>query len=365
MPISLPSLGGSSSSSPAFRPAFKITQGAGGGADGGLMGAVSSLLGATQADPWAECVQSLQFDMQLAPGVDTCTVEASSSLPSVALGDSLSVQLGYADQLSPVYSGKIARILARQDGSVQLTLDNGALTLARLRQNTSFEQQTLSGVVNTLLSDAGITPGTIDTGVNFPFLAIDDRQSLWQWISTLAAYSACHAWVDNAGSVHVKAGGGPATASFSYGNDILSLHHSQATPQAGKITVIGEGAAGSQGSQAWSWLSKKTSGISAQQGSSGGQHQQSQRQQSQPALRNVSAAQSSARFWQQQLSAQATRILLSVPGNAALAVGVTISVSGCPQGRGDGDYLVTRVRHVYEKKQGFISHIEGQAGGSP
>lgn len=361
MPISVPSLGGASSSSPAFRPAFKITQGAGGGAGGGLMGAVSSVLGATQADPWAECVQSLQLDLQLAPGVDTCTIEAASSLPSVALGDNLSVQLGYADQLSPVYSGKIARILARQDdGSVQLTLDNGALTLSRLRQNTSFEQQTLSGVVNTLLGDAGITPGTIDTGANFPFLAIDDRQSLWQWIATLAAYSAYHAWIDNAGSVHVKAGGGPATANFSYGNDILRLQHSQATPQAGKITVIGEGAAGSQGSQAWSWLSKKTSGISAQQGTSG-----DQRQKSQPTLRNASAAQSSARFWQQQLSAQATRIHLTVPGNAALTVGVTISISGCPQGRGDGEYLVTRVRHVYEKKQGFVSHVEGQSGGSP
>lgn len=359
MVISMPGLGGSSSNSPAFRPAFQIGQGASGG--GGLLGAASSLLGMAQSDPWAECVQSLQLDLQLAPGVDTCTIEtAGAGLPDVALDDALTVQLGYTDQLSPVYSGKIARLLSRQDGSVQITLDNGALTLARLRQNTSFEQQTLGNVVGTLLADAGITPGTLDTGANFPFLAIDDRQPLWAWIAALASYCGCHAWIDNSGSVQVKAGGGPAAVSFSYGSDILSMQHSTVTPQAGKVKVIGEGAAGSQGSQAWSWLSKKINGISAGQGGSG-----DERQQSLPALRNASAAQSRARFWQQQLTAQATRIRLTVPGNADLAVGTTISVGDCPQGRGDGEYLVTRLRHVYDKRQGFLSHVQGQAGGSP
>lgn len=361
MGLSVPGLGGNSNGSPAFRPAFKVEKAAGGGGGlGGLMGAVSSLLGATQSDPWAECVQRMQLDLQLSPGVDSCTLDvAAASLPDVALGDSLSVKLGYVDQLSLVYTGKIARLLARHDGTVQITLDNGALTLARLRQNSSYEQQTLSGIVNTLLGDAGITPGTVDTGASFPFLAIDDRQSLWGWISTLAAYSGCQAWIDNAGAVQVKAGGGPAAVTFNYGSDVLSLQHSAATPQAGQVTVVGEGAAGSQGSQAWSWLSKKASSINAKQGSG------DPRQQSQSALRNASAVQGSAKFWQQQLQAQATRISLTVPGNADLALGSTIRVSGCPQGRGDGDYLVTRLCHVYDKKQGFLSRIDGQAGGSP
>lgn len=358
MPISVPGLGGSTTNSPAFRPAFKVSKSAGGG--GGLLAAASSLLGMAQTDPWADCVQSVQVDLQLAPGVDTCTLDvAGSSMPDVALGDALKLELGYADQLNAVYSGKIARIVSRHDGNVQITLDNGALTLARLRQNTSFEQQSLSNVVTTLLNDVGISQSQSDTGANFPFLAIDDRQSLWDWIATIAAHSGCCAWIDSSGVVQVKAGGGPAAVTFHYGSDILSLQHTKSTPQAAKVTVIGEGAAGSQGSQAWSWLSKKTSSISAKQGASG-----DTRQQSAPLLRNVSAAQSSARFWQQQLTAQATRIRLIVPGNATLAVGTTIKVSDCPKGRGDGEYLLTRVRHVYEKKQGFVSYLEAQAGGS-
>ena len=364
MPPSLGSVasalgGGGSSNSPAYRPAFKVGQGAGGG--GGLLGAAASILGMQQSDPGADCVQSLQLDLQVAPGVDACTIETvGAKLPSVALGDSLSVQLGYTDQLTPTFSGKVARVLARQDGSVQLTLDNGALTLARLRQNTSFEQQTLSGVVNTLLSDASVTPGTVDTGANFPFLAIDDRQSLWDWIATLAAYSNCYAWVDSSGSVQVKSSAGPATVTFKYGEDVLALHYSEATPQAGKVSVISEGAAGSQGSQAWSWLSKKSSGIKAQQGASG-----DERQRSVGALRNLSAAQTSAQFWQQRLSAVAKRVQLTTPGNATLAVGDTISVSDCPQGRGDGDFRIVRLQHFYDKKQGFVTRIDGVSGGSP
>ncbi len=359
MSISVPGLGGSSNAAPAFRPAFKVSKSAGGG--GGLLAAASSLLGMAQRDPWADCVQGIQLDLQLAPGVDSCTLETvGASLPDVALGDALKIELGYADALVPVYSGKIARLLSRQDGSVQITLDNGALTLARLRQNTSFEQQSMSNVVSTLLSDAGITDSQIDAGANFPFLAIDDRQSLWAWIAVLAAHGGCHAWIDSEGAVQIKAGGGPAVSAFTYGNDILRLQTSIAAPQAATVTVLGEGAAGSQGSQAWSWLSKKASSISARQGGSG-----DARQQSAPLLRSVSAAQSSAQFWQQALTAQATRIDLTVPGNADLAVGSTISVSDCPQGRGDGDYLLTRVRHVYEKKKGFITLLEGQAGGSP
>lgn len=359
MAISVPGLGSSTQTSPAFRPAFKVSKSAGGG--GGLLGAASSLLGMAQSDPWAECVQSVQVDLQLAPGVDHCTLDvAGASMPDVALGDALKLELGYTDQLSPVYTGKVARILSRQDGRVQITLDNGALTLARLRQNTSFEQQSLSNVVTTLLNDAGINQSQSDTGANFPFLAIDDRQSLWAWMAALAAHSGCHAWIDSSGAVQVKAGGGPAAATFCYGSDILGFQHSTVTPQAAKVTVIGEGAAGSQGSQAWSWLSKKTSGISAKQGVTG-----DARQQTSPLLRNASAAQSSARFWQQQLKAQATRIRLTVPGNATLAVGATIKVSDCPKGRGDGEYLLTRVRHVYEKKQGFVSLLDAQAGGTP
>jgi hypothetical protein len=368
-------IGGGNSASPAYRPAFKVAKASTGGGGGGLLGAVSgaaasvgasavgdvasSLLGGGAAsDPWADNVQSLALDLQLAPGVDHCTLTVTGSgMPSVALGDGLSLKLGYDQQLSTVYTGKLVRVQARNDDTVHLTLDNGALTLARLRQNSSFEQQTLRDIVNKLLGDAGISAGTLHTGPDFPFLALDDRQSLWAWISALAAMSGALAWVDGEGKVQIKPGGGPALASFTYGADVLALQHEARVPVAAQLTVLGEGAAGSQGTQAWSWLSKKRSAIAAQQGSG------EARQQSQAALRNLSAMQGSAQHWADQLSAQGECVRLSVPGNTAVQLGGTFSVGSCPQGRGDGDYVATRIRHRYDKLAGFTTLLEGQRAG--
>jgi prophage tail gpP-like protein len=345
--------GSSNASSPAYRPAFKVGAAPSGGGGGGLLG------GDSQRDPWADSVQALTLDLQLAPGVDICTIEAAGAgLPSVALGDSLSLQLGYDTQLTTVYTGQVVRIRAGQDNTVQLTLDNGALTLARLRQNTSFEQQTLNAIINKVLNDAGVQAGTVHTGPDFPFMALDDSQSLWAWITDLAAMSGAFAWVDGDGKVQLKPGGGSALATFTYGHDVLALQYQARMPVAAQVTVLGEGAAGSQGSQAWSWLSKQRSAIQAQQGSG------ASRQQSQAVLRNLSAVQGSAQGWLSQLTAQGERVRVTVPGNTDVQLAGTFSLSSCPQARGDGDYIATRIQHRYDKRTGFVTQLEGQRAGA-
>ena len=358
-------LGGSAANgSAAYRPAFKVGQApassSGGLLGGGLADAAASLLGggSGQSDPWAACVQSLVVDLRAAPGVDVCVIEAATaSMPSVALGDALQVQLGYADQLSKVFTGKVARIDARHDGSVRVSLDSGALTLARLRTNTSYEQQTLADIVKKLLDTTGLPSGTVSTGNTYPFLAIDDRQSLWAWVAQLAAQAGLLGWVDADGKVQVQAGGGASAATFTYGADILTLTHSSRQAVAGDVTVIGEGAAGSKGTQAWSWLSKQRSPIAAQQGSGDA------RQCSEAALRNLAGMQASAQAWRNRLAASAAAVQVTVPGHAALSVGTTFTLASCPQGHGDGAYVATRVQHRHDKRQGFVTQLTGQAAG--
>lgn len=361
----LDSFTGSSGTAPPYRPAFKIAPGASGGG-GGLMGAVagavsgavSSVLGGAQRDPWADAVQSVHTDLRLAPGVDGCTIEvASSGLPDVALGDKLTLQLGYADELTPVYSGQVSRLQACHDQTWRIDLDNGAQTLARLRQNSSFEQQSLSDVVNKLLSSAGVSAGTVSRGADFPFLVIDDRQSVWAWLAELAQACGACVWLDADGAVQVKSGGGPAAATYTYGQDILSFQFDARVPVAAQLTVVGEGASGSKGSDAWSWLSKKRDPIQAQQGRG------EARQVSQAVLRNMAALQGSAQGWEQRLSASGERITLRVAGTTAVALADTFAVSGCPQGRGDGTYLATRIQHRYDKQGGFVTVLEGQRAG--
>jgi phage protein D len=298
-------------------------------------------------------------DLRAAPGVDVCVIDAAAaSMPAVALGDALQVELGYAGQLGKVFTGKVARIDARHDGSVRIGLDSGAFTLARLRTNTSYEQQTLGDIVKKLLGTTGLSSGTVNAGNTYPFVALDDRQSLWAWVAELAAQAGLLAWVDAEGKVQVQAGGGASAATFTYGADILTLTHSSRTTVAGDVTVIGEGAAGSQGTQAWSWLSKQRSPVAAQQGSGDA------RQRAEPALRNMAGMQASAQGWAGRLTASATTVHVTVPGQAALAVGATFTLASCPQGRGDGDFVATRVQHRYDKRQGFVTQLTGQAVGA-
>lgn len=371
-------LGGSSASgSAAYRPAFQVGAAPAGGGGGGLLGgaldavgggdlagAASSLLGggaSGQSDPLAACVQSIKVDLRAAPGVDVCVIDvAATRMPSVALGDALQVQLGYADQLGKVFTGKVARIDARHDGSVRLSLDSGALTLARLRTNTSYERQTLGDIVKKLLGITSLSSGTVSAGNTYPFVALDDRQSMWAWVAELAAQAGLLAWVDAEGKVQVQACGGASAATFTYGADILTLTHSSRNAVAGDVTVIGEGAAGSQGTQAWSWLSKQRSNVAAQQGSGDA------RQRAEPALRNMAGMQASAQAWSSRLSASAATVQVTVPGQAELSVGSTFTLASCPQGRGDGDFVATRVQHGFDKRQGFVTQLTGQAaGGAP
>jgi hypothetical protein len=66
------------------------------------------------------------------------------------------------------------------------------------------------------------------------------------------------------------------------------------------------------------------------------------------------------------LSASVATVQVTVPGQAALSVGATFTLASCPQGRGDGDFVATRVQHRYDKRQGFVTQLTGQAaGGTP
>ena len=55
-----------------------------------------------------------------------------------------------------------------------------------------------------------------------------------------------------------------------------------------------------------------------------------------------------------------SRVRARVTGVATLAVGQRVSLGGLPGGSGDGDYLLTRVRHRFDVT-GFSTEIEGSA----
>ena len=98
--------------------------------------------------------------------------------------------------------------------------------------------------------------------MDFPYYVVDDRRGAYAHIAALARKSGFLAYFTGEGKLtFAPYAGGQAVQTFAYATDILSLLVQDATPPVGAVTTVGEGAAGSHGSDAWSWPVKDPSSV--------------------------------------------------------------------------------------------------------
>jgi phage protein D len=351
-------LAGSGSVTPFRRPLFTIEFGGGsdGGLGGALGGALDALIGA-DGDPWAEHLLALRVESLLAPSVDWASIDLAdrSGAPRVALGDSGSISLGYQDgSAEPVLSATVEGLRHGLEGTQRITAVNGGATLSRLRVNQSYEQQSAGDIVSDLTAQAGVGTDTIEAGAAFPFLALDDRANAYEHIAALATRSGYVAFFTTAGDLYFGPWpAGQPVQTFDYGDDVLALELSEGVPAVVGVRVIGAGAAGSQGQDAWPWLLKDPQQVAA---SSGDQAQA--RLVVDAGLRSSEAAQSGADGLAYAAGLRAAIGSLLVPGAPAVTVASLIAVTGAPREALNGSFVVRRLRHLYSKRDGFVTRIE-------
>ncbi len=333
--ISLPSLG--NASVPALRrPGFKVSFGSG------------------SADDWKDALVSITVEVGLCPSVDHIEVilSGNSQAPSVSVKDTGSISLGYEDDSAMlVFSGEVESVRHDTQGTVRMTATNSGTTLAKLRVNQSYEQQSASDIVSDLAGQADADTGTVEDGIEFPYFVLDDRRSAYQHIDALAKKSGYLAYFSPEGELNfLPYTGGQSVQTFSYGLDILSLQLTESSPTIAQHTVVGEGAAGSQGSEAWSWLIKDPAPITGNAGDG-----EPARQSQDSSLRSAETIQSLANGVVQAAGLYQHFGKLLVPGAPAVTVGSTIEISEAPQDALNGQCLVRGVRHVYSKREGFTT----------
>ena len=330
---------------------------------GGLMDTVSSVaaavgidLSSDAVDPWQRSVTAIVCDSHLAPRVDQARILLAydSQSPTFNLGDSGSIELGYAeDQLYSVFSGAIIGIQSGLERQAALSIGNGGQRLSQLRTNQSFEQQSAGDIVQALADLAEVETGTVEAGADLPFYVVDDGRNLYQHIALLAEKSGLLASIDGDGKLQFREAPGSAPEqTFHYGVDILQLRLQRSEPPLQQLTLIGAGAAGSQGSDAWSWLVKDPQSISATAGEGA-----SVRLQADPSLRSSDAVQQAAAgklFFAKQ---HALKVRLLVLGAPNIRAGSKIEIADAPQAEWNGTAIVESVRHQYSKLKGFTSDI--------
>lgn len=353
------------------QPVFAVDIGGGApaGGLGGLAGAVGNALGVNlggSADPWQQHLLAMRVESGVAPFVDTAelALAVTPQSPPVALADNGSLSLGYSDDAAKtVFTGVVAE-LRHGLGVQQVRLTNGGAALARLRLNQSFEQQSAGAIVSALADLAAVATDTVEAGADYPFYIVSQGQSVYRHIADLASQNDFAAWVtpDNT-LIFAPLTAGDPVATFTYGDNLLALQMHEASPVLEAVTVIGEGAAGSQGAKAWSWLVKDPSVVTGEAGDGG-----SQRLISAPGLRTGDLAQRTATGLVNRSNITKVGGRLLAIGAPTVTVGSTIAIANAPQAIANGQFLVQRVRHDLTRQQGFTTFISfvkvGEEGSS-
>ncbi|HEY5865034.1 MAG TPA: hypothetical protein VI542_05705 [Candidatus Tectomicrobia bacterium] len=353
--VSVPFTG--SDAAPTVRqPLFAISFGGGGPAAGGLSTAAGNLRGAGGTDPWQAHVVSLTLEAGCAPGVDAVEIMLSpgAAAPQVAIGDTGSVSLGYTDSAAAlVFTGQVDSVRYSVHGTRRITATNGGAPLARLRLNQSYEQQKAGDIVRDLASQASVETDTVENGVDLPFYILDDRRNAYQHIAALARASGYLAYMTPEGKLcFAPFTGGQAVQTFTYGVDILALDLTEASPTVGMVTTVGEGAAGSQGADAWGWLIKDPAAVRGSAGDG-----TPARLVVNAALRSGAAAQSAAQGMASAAALARVSGRLLVPGAPAVVAGRAIAIASAPQDVLNGLCMVQQVQHRFAKGAGFTTLI--------
>ncbi len=333
-----------------------------------MAGAAASALGLGTggSDPWQQHVVAITLEAGLAPAVDVLEIvlAAAAQAPAVAVGDGGSVSLGYEDSgPEVVFSGAVEQVSRGIHGATRIVAVNGGARLSHLRLNQSYDGRVAGDIVRDLAGRAEVTAGSVEDGADLPFYVVDDRRTAYQHVAALAQSSGFLVYLSPAGELHYA----PFSAdepvqTFTYGVDILELELADTPTLMGTAAVVGEGAAGSQGQSAWSWLVKDSSPVRGEAGSGA-----PERLLETPALRSAAAARGAAEAQVAAAAQAAVSGRLLVPGAPAVTVGSAVEVSGVPTPALNGLYLVRALRHRFAKSAGFttlLSISKAGAGGA-
>jgi len=323
-------------------------------------------LGSAGAKDWASAVMSATVEAGLAPGVDAAelVVTASADTPTVAVGDTGTVSLGYEDEgTTLVFTGEVESVRAGIVGATRIVATNGGAALSRLRVNRSYEQQKAGDVVGDLAGEAGVATASVEDGIDFAFLVVDDRRSAYVHVAELARKSGFVAYVTTDGELtFAPLLGGQAVQSFAYGIDVLAFETADSAPVVATVTSVGEGAAGSQGADAWSWLVKDPASVTGSAGADPPELLVAD-----ASLRSADAARTAAGGLASGAALLAAGGRLLVPGAPAVIVGSTIEVADAPDDALNGSFVVRSIRHGFSRSEGFttlagLSRSDGAGG---
>lgn len=336
-------------------------------------------VGSGGPDDWRSQVSAVSISVHVAPEVGVANVVvARAGGPGAEVGDEAVLGLGFDDdEVAAVMTGTVAAVLDRPGGTRRLTIHDAAARLAGLRVDQGYAEQSTGDVVEDLADRAGVDVDRVDAGLTQPFLVIHRRRSAWAHVARLADVAGVLARIDGAGALVFAPPDEADPLAVDADTQVLHVDDQRHGEVVTGVTAIGEGAAGTQGADAWAWLAHDRATVTETVGD-----EPDRVVVRDPALRSPEAIQTAGAGTLARRARSGRTASLRVPGAPRVRPGGFVEVGGPTTGPidlagldprggsagppGVGRWLVIGVRHrvggAFTTDLDLVDGVAGEAG---
>jgi phage protein D len=307
----------------------------------------------TTDEPQASTVVNLMVVLDMDVPADSVTlVLGNADGLKPARDDESKVELGYTDNgsLNQVMAGIVVTV---EPGltTTRVIVHSPVAKLLRTFVGRTYESKTAGAIVRDLAEKAGVDVATAEDGIAFPAYVVDGRRSVYHHMRDLAELCGFDLYVNAEGKlVFEKFVGGKAVHVFEFAKHIVELDVLQTPPHASRVEAWGESPTGSQGEEAWAWLTKDFSSSKGTAGS-GGPLLLLER----PALRTTDAARTAATATLTAIQRRTLRGRLLIIGRPEVKLGDAIQLRGMLDASLNKNFQVRSVTHRITKLGGFTT----------
>jgi phage protein D len=279
-------------------------------------------------------------------GADLARIELGRSAElAIPEGESLTVELGYEGELTPVFRGTVTEITSGSSRSTVLALGAQDL-LMRTRVDKSFKTQSAGEIFTALAGEAGAPVERAENGVTLSFYLADSSVHCYEHALRLGFHAGCDLYATAAGRMVFAPLPEPATPRrLRFGTDLIRTALAR-EPAMSMPRYLPESPAGTGGEE--TWISRDNSGAPGEAGEG------TPRIHYRPLMRTQEHAQIAAdTHWLRQRRHR-NRGSIELVGAPDLELGDAVTVEGLP-GREEATFQVLGIEHRFDFRSGFLT----------
>lgn len=315
-----------------------------------LAPSASVILGNEQFD-----THVLRLTAQLAPlpaaGSFHALFPASTQI-SASAGDDATLALDGGEGSETVLTGSV-RMIRRGISQIEVVVADGGALLGDLRPATTYRNQGADDIIKALASDANVDVSSSDTGIDIAAYVADQNRTAARHIAELAAFAGAMARINGDGELVVdRPSAVMPDVAIKYGREVITCDVQSGVAPSAKRFRMGNGPAGSTTAPDALRPSKKPLPSGADDAGVDALWTPA------AVLRTPTAAATASAATDAATSAASSRIRATAFLLPKLRPGVVLDVQDVPGG--GGPWLLTRVVHVLDARDGGRTYFEGE-----